>query len=188
MYIANASKYSNCPQIPSQSIYFSKFSGRGIPQTLTIGKLCILIVLCTINSYSQSKASFYLCDHTRFRKLSRKLPMGMMYFEQLSMYISDCAPPFGIPRSTPASNFINNSNQCKLLITCCHHSSYLVVGQLIVQLFIISEKVCLAGPGGFVPVNTPFFLDTSSDTVFIRSGSGFGSCIGNFSLDLKSLH
>ena len=59
---------------------------------------------------------------------------------------------------------------------------------LIVQLFIVSEKVCLAGPGGYVPVNTSFLLDTSSDTVFIRSGSGFGSFTGNFSLVLKSLH
>ena len=28
--------------------------------------------------------------------------MGMMYFELLCMYISDCAPPFGIPGSAPA--------------------------------------------------------------------------------------
>ena len=82
-----------CPQMPSQSIYFSNFSGRGIPQLLTIGKLCILIVLCAITRYSQSKALFYLCDHARFRKPSRKLPMGMIYFEWLCMYISDCAPP-----------------------------------------------------------------------------------------------
>ena len=27
----------------------------------------------------------------------------MMYFELLYIYISDCAPPFGIPGSTPAS-------------------------------------------------------------------------------------
>ena len=63
-----------CPQMPSQSIYFSKFSGRGIPQTLTIGKLCILIVFC-------AKALLYLCDYARFRKPSRKLPMSMMYFQ-----------------------------------------------------------------------------------------------------------
>ena len=43
-------------------------------QTPSIGKLCMLIVLCVITSYSQSKASLYLCDHARFRKPSRKLP------------------------------------------------------------------------------------------------------------------
>ena len=70
-----------CPQMPSQSIYYSKISGRGMLQTPSIGKLCMLIVLCAITSYSQSKASLYLCDHARFRKPSRKLSMGMVYFE-----------------------------------------------------------------------------------------------------------
>ena len=87
--------------MPSQSIYFSKFSGRGMPQTPTIGKLYMLIVLCAITSYSQSNALLYLCDHTRFRKTSRKLPMGMMYFEYLCIYISDCAPPLWNPWIRP---------------------------------------------------------------------------------------
>ena len=74
-----------CPQMPSQSIYFSKFSRRGIatPDAYHWQAMhnAILIVLCAITSYSQSKVSLYLCDYARFRKLSRKLPMGMMYFE-----------------------------------------------------------------------------------------------------------
>ena len=88
--------------MPSNAIsehLFPKFSGRGMPQTPTIGKLYMLIVLYALNSYSQSNASLYLCDHTRFRKPSRN--MGMMYFEYLCMYISDCAPPLWNPWIRP---------------------------------------------------------------------------------------
>ena len=88
--------------MPSQIIYFSKFSWSSMPQTPSIGKLCMLIVLCTITSYSQSKASLYLCDHARFRKPSRKLPMGMMYFESYACISLIVHPPFGIPVSAPA--------------------------------------------------------------------------------------
>ena len=60
---------------------FLKIFWEGMPQTPTSGNLCMLIVLCAITSYSQSNVSLYLCDHARCRKTSRKLSMGMMYFE-----------------------------------------------------------------------------------------------------------
>ena len=79
----NASKHSKMPDMPSQRIYFSKFSGTGIPPDpyhwQAMHSDC---ALCNnYSSYSQSKALRYLCDHARFKKPSRKLPMGMMCFE-----------------------------------------------------------------------------------------------------------
>ena len=71
----------NIQKCPLRACIFQNFPGGAYPQTLTIGKLCILIMLCAITSYSQSKALPYLCDHARFRKPSRKLHMSIMYFE-----------------------------------------------------------------------------------------------------------
>ena len=70
-----------------------------MPQIPSIGKLHILIMLA---SYSQLEASLYFYDHARFRKPSRVVPMGMMYFKSHACtYISNCASPFWIPWIRP---------------------------------------------------------------------------------------
>ena len=89
-----------------------------------------LIVLCAITSYSQSNASLYLCDHTRFRKPSRKPPTGTMYFEQLCMYISDCAlplesldPPLFYPLAPCELDLMHIINLHLLPLSSCNQQS-----------------------------------------------------------------
>ena len=44
-----------------------------------------------------------MCDHTRFRKPSKEVPMGMMYFESYACISLIVHPPFGFPGSAPGS-------------------------------------------------------------------------------------
>ena len=72
-----------------------------MPQTPSIGKLCMLIVLCTITSYSQSKAHFICVTMPDLENPLENCLWAWCILNSYACVSLIVHPPFGIPGSAP---------------------------------------------------------------------------------------